>query len=138
MTATNISPMPEEYFAWLDTGEIKNLGVCEGYDEAFEKADALPQNSQWVFSEQGLREMQAEIANALQDKRRGVELNGWLINDSDDGQYIYLQRDGSPGQIHVKAEDEGFVVDIWADDEGTGSDYSVASTSALYTELERE
>lgn len=67
-----------------------------------------------------------------------MELKGWLVNTSDDGQYIYLQRDGAPGQIHVKAEDEGFVVDIWADDEGTGNDYSVASMSAPYTELERE
>lgn len=66
-----------------------------------------------------------------------MELNGWNINTSDDGQYLYIERDGAPGQIHVKAEDEGYVVDIWTYD-GCGEPECVASTFALYTELEPE
>ena len=48
------------------------------------------------------------------------------------GQYLHIQLDGSPGYITIKAEDEGFLVDIWPDE----GNESVGSTSALYTELE--
>jgi hypothetical protein len=61
-----------------------------------------------------------------------TEVNGWKIAQYD--QYLRIELDGSPGYITVKAEDEGFVVDIWPDE---GND-SVGSTSALYTELEPE
>ena len=64
-----------------------------------------------------------------------TNIKGWQISTSDDGQYIYIALDGAPGQIHIKAEDEGFVVDIWADDD---EPTCVGSTSALYTELEPE
>ena len=64
-----------------------------------------------------------------------MNINGWHVAASDDGQYLYIELDGAPGQIHVKAEDEGFVVDIWSDDVGPTC---VASTSAFYTELEPE
>ena len=63
-----------------------------------------------------------------------TNISGWMIYASDDGQYLCVTLDGSPGSIAIKAEDEGFVVDIWADD---GVE-SIASTSALYTELEPE
>ena len=66
-----------------------------------------------------------------------MNINGWHVTASDDGQYLYIELDGAPGQIHVKAEDEGFVVDIWTYD-GIGDTTCVASTSALYTELEPE
>ncbi len=68
-----------------------------------------------------------------------TNIQGWMVTASDDGQYLYVERDGAPGQIHIKAEDEGFVVDIWADDDGnTMCRHSVASTNAFYTELEKE
>jgi len=64
-----------------------------------------------------------------------MEIKGWLVNASDDGKYLYIQRDGAPGQVHVKAEDEGIVVDLYNDDLDTEC---CASTYALWTELERE
>ncbi len=66
-----------------------------------------------------------------------TNLNGWMLHTSDDGRYLYIERDGAPGQIHVKAEDEGFVVDIWTYD-GVGDPACVATTSATYIELEPE
>ena len=65
-----------------------------------------------------------------------TNLNGWMLHTSDDGRYLYIERDGAPGQIHVKAEDEGFVVDIWPDDEAAAE--CAASTYAFYAELEPE
>lgn len=68
-----------------------------------------------------------------------MNVNGWHVTASDDGQYLYIELDGAPGQIHVKAEDEGFVVDIWSTDSGDGNmtyNVSAATCSALYTELE--
>lgn len=64
-----------------------------------------------------------------------TNLNGWMLTTSDDGQYLYIERDGAPGQIHVKAEDEGFIVDIWSDEE---EPMCVGTTGAPYTELEPE
>jgi len=58
---------------------------------------------------------------------------GWLVNNSVDDKYVYIQLDGSPGQITVKSEAEGFVVDIWSDDLEV-----VATAAAMYTELEAE
>ena len=66
-----------------------------------------------------------------------MNIKGWHVTASDDGQYLYIELDGAPGQIHIKAEDEGFIVDVWAYD-GIGDPTCVASTSALYTELEPE
>lgn len=57
---------------------------------------------------------------------------GWLVRSS--GEYLYISRDGKPGEIIVKAECEGFVVDIWSEDKS----YPDGTTSALYTDLERE
>lgn len=75
------------------------------------------------------------MTNEINKSQMAAEVNGWLVSTSEDGQYLYVTLDGSPGQIHIKAEDEGFVVDIWADgDDGE----CIASTSASYPELEPE
>lgn len=60
-------------------------------------------------------------------------IDGWRV-EAYDKQYLRIELDGSPGYITIKADDEGFVVDIWPDE---GND-SVGTTSALYTELEPE
>lgn len=65
-----------------------------------------------------------------------AELNGWKINASADGERLYIQCDGKPGQIHVHAADEGFVIDVWDDDSPITN--CVATTYALYGELEKE
>jgi hypothetical protein len=62
-------------------------------------------------------------------------LNGWGLGTSKDGQYLYVERTGSSGQIHVKAGDEGVVVDIWSDNEDPEV---IATAAATYSELERE
>lgn len=40
-------------------------------------------------------------------------LKGWAVKASKDGEYLYIQRLGKPGEINIKAEDEGLLVDIW-------------------------
>lgn len=64
-----------------------------------------------------------------------MKIEGWNITSSDDGRYLYITLDGSPGMLHVKAEDEGFVADFWTDDT---TPVCVASTAASYCELEPE
>jgi hypothetical protein len=64
-----------------------------------------------------------------------MNINGWEVTASDCGTYLYLERNGAPGQIHIKAEGEGFVVDIWSSDVGP---ICVATTCATYSELEPE
>lgn len=61
-------------------------------------------------------------------------VGGWQVSTTHDGQYLYIGRDGAPGQIHIKAEDEGFVVDLW--DETLEN--CVGSAAATYSELEPE
>lgn len=62
---TNIAEMPQDYWAWDDSGSLIPLGVCEGYDEAFERADVKCPTSHWVFSRQGLEDFKAEILREL-------------------------------------------------------------------------
>lgn len=62
-------------------------------------------------------------------------LKGWLIEVIEEGESLTISLDGTPGQIHIKAEDEGFVVDIWNDHD---EPLVVASTYAHYHELDRE
>lgn len=45
-----------------------------------------------------------------------IHIRGWKVQASPDGTYLYVQRVGKAGDIHVKAEDEGFVIDVWNDD----------------------
>lgn len=64
-----------------------------------------------------------------------TNISGWYVSASDAGDYLYIERSNAPGQIHIKAESEGFVVDMWSSDD---EPVCVASTSAMYTELEPE
>ena len=62
-------------------------------------------------------------------------LGGWLITASADSKYLYVQRDGCPGQIHVEAADWGFAVDIWSDYDAP---IVCSSAAASYSDLEPE
>lgn len=52
---------------------------------------------------------------------------------SDCGQYAYITKDGIEGQVCVKFDDEGVVVDLFCKGES-----SVATTYATYAELAEE
>lgn len=62
-----------------------------------------------------------------------TNLEGWQVSTCDE--YLYATHTGAPGQIHIKAEAEGFVVDIWSSGD---EPVCVATTSAMYSELEPE
>lgn len=64
-----------------------------------------------------------------------TNVNGWFVSTSECGEYLYVERSNAPGEIHIKAESEGFVVDVWSSDDDP---VCVGSTSAMYTELEPE
>lgn len=38
---------------------------------------------------------------------------GWSVKVGDLGDYLYVKRLGRPGDIHIKEEDEGIVMDVW-------------------------
>lgn len=45
-----------------------------------------------------------------------IEHNGWIVEIPDNaeaGGYVYVSREDRPGAIHIKAEDEGWVADLW-------------------------
>ncbi len=44
---------------------------------------------------------------------------------------VYIRNGAQPGEVHVKADDEGYVVDIWPD----SFDEVAASAAAPYNEL---
>ena len=58
-------------------------------------------------------------------------MNAWETQTSSCGQYIYIWSKLKDGQIVIKAEAEGFVVDIF-----NNQDESIATTCATYEELE--
>ena len=65
MTTPNVAEMPQDYWAWADSGGLIPLGVCDDFDEAFEKAETKGPNSHWVFSRQGLEEFKSEVLREL-------------------------------------------------------------------------
>lgn len=123
----------ENYYCIGAEGNLWILGNHGDFDAAEDTAKSLGVDVIWMFREQTAKDWYEKLKSVFP-----LEEKGWLLTTSDDpdGQYLYVQRDGAPGQIHIKAEDEGFVVDIWS--ANPQDDYSVASTSATYTELEIE
>ena len=61
----NIPDLPQDFWAWADSGELIPLGVCEDFDEAFERADRKSPAVHWVFSRHELEEFKAEILREL-------------------------------------------------------------------------
>jgi hypothetical protein len=75
----------------------------------------------------GLAAAQAVLAQMELDEKS----NGWKI-ERYDGQYIYLSFDNKPGELQIKACDEGFVIDAFQ----TGVEDEPVFTAAVeYTEL---
>lgn len=60
-----------------------------------------------------------------------INLKGWSIKASDDGTYLYISKADKQGEIHIKAESEGYVVDAWSEDE-----YVYPLGTCFYSDLE--
>lgn len=58
---------------------------------------------------------------------------GWVIRS--EGDYLFIARCGKPGEIIIKAETEGFVVDVWPAGEGVEPEDTMC---IFYTDLEEE
>lgn len=63
-----------------------------------------------------------------------VKHNGWIVEIPDNGNdyYVYVARANQPGNVHIKAESDGWVVDLWP------QSYSETHSSAfgLYSDLD--
>ena len=65
MTTPNVAGMPQDYWAWGDDGALIPLGVCDDFDEAFERAEVKCPTSHWVFDRCGLEELKSEILREI-------------------------------------------------------------------------
>lgn len=123
----------QEYFAIVDFERIVSLGEHDTIMDAFE---VEPGNATAVYSRDGLTELYNRIGAALGGAGM-ANLNGWMVHPSDHGDYLYVERCGAPGQIHIKAESEGFVVDFWRYD-WVGDPRCIPGATVFYSELEPE
>ena len=65
-----------------------------------------------------------------------IHIRGWLVSPHANlDNYLYISRDGVPGSITIKADDEGFVVDIYDDNV---NQQLQATTFAMYAALMQE
>ncbi len=68
-----------------------------------------------------------------------VVLGDWRVQESLDSTYLHVTHAHHPGQIDIKAETDGYVVDVWPDGEDeddVGTEMQVAATLAVeYVEL---
>lgn len=62
---------------------------------------------------------------------------GWIV-ESIAGEYIFLTKVGLTGGIQIKADEAGFVVDIYQEDANVSGSEPIASTYATYAELEAD
>lgn len=59
--------------------------------------------------------------------------DGWAIRSQ--GEYLFIKRHEKPGEIIIKAEAEGFVIDAWPE----GNEVEPEGTmSIFYTDLEED
>lgn len=121
----------QDYFCIGDDGQLWILGNHGDHEAAEDTAASLSINVVWLFGEQSAKDWQDQLGKALPD----LVLNekGWRVTTSDDGCYVYVEREDSPGQIHIKAEDEGFVADFWSKGD---EPICVAGVAATFSELE--
>ncbi len=81
--------------------------------------------------------------NALDGQEQSLTLSqdGWDIGVEPgfiDGTYLFISKQGKDGFIQIKADEEGFAVDIYDEEANiTGSD-PIASTYAFYNQLTGE
>ena len=68
MSEHNVGDMPQDFWAWADTGELIPLGICEGHCEAFDKAEQACPNATWVFSRGGMREFIEELKREVPEE----------------------------------------------------------------------
>ena len=63
---------------------------------------------------------------------RRIYLGGWVVYQSDDGEYLFLERAGKPGRLKIKASNEGMVSELWS----LGDEQVIASMCALWSDLQ--
>lgn len=127
---TSASTVHQEW--WFFDGE--QLGSLGEFSTMAEAASQAPANSLGIISKQALMatRTQADLAGALQKIGVPVVVAPWGVTQSD-GDYLYVTRSGYPGELHIKAEGEGFVVDAWRHgDEGE----CVATMSVMSSDME--
>jgi len=62
-----------------------------------------------------------------------IKHNGWVIEfDSDESNRVFVRREDRPGDIHIKADTEGYVADIWPD----SCERVEATCAAMYQDLD--
>jgi hypothetical protein len=54
--------------------------------------------------------------NTLPDPIWHPKFGPWNVEVSPEGQYLYIDHEDHPGDIHIKADIDGFVVDVWDSD----------------------
>jgi len=118
----------KKWYALHTDGDIRYVGEFEGIDDA----DEATVGAVWIADEESARAWLAQLQESLGHTNK-ANLEGWQVSTCDE--YLYATYTWAPGQIHIKAEAEGFVVDIWSSDD---EPVCVASTSAMYSELEPE
>lgn len=57
----------QEYWAWLDNGDLHPLGVCGSFDEASEKTEIIERDCLWIFSRESMEDMQAKINEQIRN-----------------------------------------------------------------------
>jgi hypothetical protein len=57
------------------------------------------------------------LRNDWQEGKEAPGFGDWVVKGVESGTYLYISRHGKPGSIHIKADTEGFVVDVWHADE---------------------
>ena len=117
-----------KWYALHTDGDIRYVGEFEDIGDA----DTSTTDAIWLADEETARTWLSQLQESLGYTNK-ANLEGWQVSTCDE--YLYATHTGAPGQIHIKAEAEGFVVDVWSSND---EPVCVATTSAMYSELEPE
>jgi hypothetical protein len=96
------------------------------------------EGGEWFFIQQDTRKCFSVSEDCIRTVSTFMDImddaEQWLVSTQEEPCYAYIERKGKPGHIQIKADDDGFVVDIFDDEVAN----SVASAYAFYAELEHE
>lgn len=86
-----------------------------------------------VGGAEGVVSLIKQLAADHPSRAKEVRFGGWVLQHSQVSghPYLYASRPDKPGEIHLKADDECYVADVWA----IAATEAAATCAALYEEL---
>lgn len=131
--------VPNDWRRWPNEGEVAEW-VGQHYAKHYPSLDEAGREdmrhrymvAHWLIDPDQIVTEKAEPRDRSIPGNGQIRIGDWIVESN--GEYLYVHHVKQPGDIHVKAEAEGFVIDVYDDD----VEEAHATLSVEYVELKGE